>query len=142
MGGGRHPRIRGASGARTRHPQRLSGALPLPKPAPVRERAHPASSAARPGLEDARVGVDRAAPTSPSAPGWSGDRRPWVLVLAIAGPAGVPVVALVVVAGAALAALLLQRSVFGRAVAAGGQEPQGAWLVGIHGGRTVAIAYL
>ena len=74
--------------------------------------------------------------------GFSADPSPSLVGFTSLRVAGLPVMALVFIAVAALAALVLQRSVFGRAVQAVGQTPRAAWLVGIHVACTVTIAYL
>jgi ribose transport system permease protein len=74
--------------------------------------------------------------------GFSADPSPSLVGFTSLRVAGLPVMALVFIAVAALAALVLQRTLFGRAVQAVGQKPRAAWLVGIHVARTVTIAYL
>jgi ribose transport system permease protein len=67
---------------------------------------------------------------------------PLLLEVSLARVLGVPVIALAMVAIAALVALLLGRSRFGRSVLAIGQNARAAYLAGIAIARTMAAVYL
>jgi ribose transport system permease protein len=67
---------------------------------------------------------------------------PLLLAASLARVGSVPVIALIFLAVAALVALGLARSVFGRSVLAIGQNPRAAYLAGIRIGRTMALVYI
>jgi ribose transport system permease protein len=67
---------------------------------------------------------------------------PALLDFASANVLGLPVIALLFIAGAVVIALALQRSRFGRAVVAVGQNPRAAYLAGIRVERTVAAVFI
>lgn len=67
---------------------------------------------------------------------------PLLLEFSLARVAGIPVIALLFLAVAALTALLLARSTFGRSVLAIGQNPRAAYLAGIRIPATMAAVYV
>jgi ribose transport system permease protein len=67
---------------------------------------------------------------------------PLLLTASLARVLDIPVLAVVFLAVAALVALVLSRSVFGRSVLAMGQNARAAYLAGIRIGRTMASVYI
>jgi ribose transport system permease protein len=67
---------------------------------------------------------------------------PLLLDFALSRVAGVPVIALLFMAVAALVALVLARTVFGRSVLAIGQNARAAYLAGVKIPRTMATVYI